>query len=47
MGFPGGSLLKKKLKSVQETWFQSLCQEDLLEKEMNPLQYSCQENPMD
>ena len=31
--FPGGSVVKN-LPAVQETWFQSLGQEDLLEKEM-------------
>ena len=34
---------------MQETWIQSLGQEDLLQKGMatHPLQYSCLENPMD
>ena len=31
--FPGGSVVKN-LPAVQETWFQSLGQEDLLEKEI-------------
>ena len=31
--FPGGSVVKN-LPAVRETWFQSLGQEDLLEKEM-------------
>ena len=35
MGFPGGSDGKKKnLPAMQETWVQSLGQEDPLEKEM-------------
>ena len=34
MGFPGASVLVKNLPAVQETWVQSLCQEDLLEKEV-------------
>ena len=33
MGFPGG-LLVKNLPAMQETWVQSLGQEDPLEKEM-------------
>ena len=38
----------KHLPTMQETWVQSLGQEDPLEKEMaNPLQYSCLENLMD
>ena len=38
----------KNLPAVQETWVQTLGQEDPLEKEMaNPLQYSCLESPMD
>ena len=32
---------------MQEKWARSLGREDPLEKEMNPLQYSCLENPMD
>ena len=33
---------------MQETWVQSLVQEDRLEEETgNPLQYSCLENSMD
>ena len=32
-GFPGGSDVKN-LPAIQETWVQSLGQEDLLEKEM-------------
>ena len=38
--------LVKKLPAMQETWVQSLGQEDPLEKGY-PLQYSCLENPMD
>ena len=38
----------KSLPTIQETWVQSLGQEDLLEKEnSNLLQYSCLENLMD
>ena len=38
----------KRLPGLQETWVQSLGQEDPLEKENgNPLQYSCLENPME
>ena len=34
-GFPGGSdSIKKNLPAMQETWVQSLGQEDPLEKEM-------------
>ena len=33
MGFPGGSVVKN-LPAMQETWVQSLGQEDPLEKEM-------------
>ena len=33
MGFPGGSVAKN-LPAMQETWVQSLGQEDPLEKEM-------------
>ena len=36
----------KNLPAMQETWGQSLGQEDPLE-ESNPLQYSCLENSMD
>ena len=41
--------LVKNLPAMQETWVQSLGQEDPLEKGMvgNPLWYSCLENPMD
>ena len=40
--------LVKNLPPMQETWVQSLGQEDPLEKKNgNPLQYSCLENPMD
>ena len=36
------------LPAMQETWIRSLCQEDPLgERNGNPLQYSCLENPMD
>ena len=37
MGFPGGSVVKKKKKiclPMQEMWIQSLGQKDPLEKEM-------------
>ena len=38
----------KHLPTIRETWVRSLHWEDPLEKEMvNPLQYSCLENPMD
>ena len=38
----------KRLPAMQETWVRSLGREDPLEKEMvNPLQYSCLENPME
>ena len=39
----------KHLPAMQETWVRSLGREDPLEKErnVNPLQYSCLENPMD
>ena len=48
----GISLVAQMVKSLlvmQETWIQSLGQEDLLQKGMatHPLQYSCLENPMD
>ena len=36
----------KNLPAVQETWVQSLCREDPLEKGI-PLLYFCLENPMD
>ena len=37
----------KHLSAVRETWVQSLGQEDPLEEEiLDPLQYSCLENPM-
>ena len=41
--------LVKNLPAMQETWVQSLGQEDPLEKEMAgyPLQCSCLGNPMD
>ena len=35
----------KRLLTMQETWIQSLGQEDPLEKEM--VTHSCLENPMD
>ena len=36
------------IQKTQETWVQSLGQEDPLEKgNGNPLQYSCLQNPMD
>ena len=35
------------MQEMQEKWARSLGREDPLEKEMNPLQYSCLENPMD
>ena len=34
LGFPGGSVVKKIRLLMQETWVQSLSQEDPLEKEM-------------
>ena len=37
----------KCLPTMRETRVQYLGWEDLLEKEMQPLQYSCLENPMD
>ena len=37
----------KSLPAVQETWVQSLDQEDLLEKEMAPHSSICLEYPMD
>ena len=37
----------KNLCAMQETWVQSLGQEDPLEKRMATHQYSCLENPMD
>ena len=37
----------KNLPAMQEMQVQSLGREDPLEKEGNPLQYSCLENPMD
>ena len=37
----------KHLPAMWETWVRSLDQEDPLEKECNPLQYSCLENPTD
>ena len=37
----------KRLSAMQETWVRSLGQEDPLEEEiLDPLQYSCLENPM-
>ena len=40
--------MTKNLPAVQETCIQPLGQEDPLQKEMvNPLQYSCLENPME
>ena len=45
-GFPGGSVVKN-LPAKQETWVQSLGQEDPLEKgNGNTHQCSCPENPM-
>ena len=38
----------KRLPAMQDTWVQFQGREDPLEKEtVNPLQYSCLENPMD
>ena len=37
----------KHLPKMWETWVQSQGWEDLLEKEMATLQYSCLGNPMD
>ena len=45
-GFPGSSAVKS-LPAMQETWVWSLGQEDPLEGNDNPLQYSCLENLMD
>ena len=50
MGFPDGSVVKNlpAMQETQETWFQSLGQEDPLEEEMTTLiQFSCLKNPMD
>ena len=44
-GIQGGSVVKN-LPAKQETWVQSMGQEDPLEKEM-ATQYSCLENPTD
>ena len=44
-GLPGGSVVNN-LPAKQETWIQSLGQEDPLEKERK-FQYSCLEYPMD
>ena len=44
------SLVAQTVKNplaLWEPWVQSLGREDPLEKEGNPLQYSCLENPMD
>ena len=46
IGFPGGSAVKN-LPAVQETWVQSLGQENPRGGHGNPLWYSCLENPMD
>ena len=46
----GASLATQTVKNppaVQESWVQSLCQDDTLEKEMATHQYSCLENPRD
>ena len=47
MGFPGGSALKNP--PAEDCGFDPWrdLQEGTLEKEMNPLQYSCLGNPMD
>ena len=50
LGFPGSSVVKKPpaVQDVQETWLQSLGQEDPLEVGMaTSFQYSCLGNPMD
>ena len=49
MGFPGGTVVKYHplMQEMQETWVQSLGQEDLLEKEMAILQHTFLENSMD
>ena len=50
LGFPVGSAVKNppETQEAQETWVQSLGQEDSPgERNGNPLQYSCLENPMD
>ena len=41
------ALTVKNLPATWETWVLSLGQEDTLKEGMNPLQYSCLENPMD
>ena len=49
MGFPGGSVVNK-LPAKKETWTQSLSPGSGRfpgEGNDNPLQYSCQGNPMD
>ena len=38
--------LVKNLPAMQEAWVQFLCQEDPLERNGNPFQYSGLENPM-
>ena len=46
----GTSLVAQKVKNlpaVQETWIQSLCQEDPLEKGMGPTPVFCLENSME
>ena len=50
LGFPVGSAVKNppETQEAQETWVQSLGQEDSPgERNGNPLQYSCVDNPMD
>ena len=37
----------KRLPTTQETWVQSLGQEDPWRRKWQPIQYSCLENPMD
>ena len=45
MGFPGDS--DGKASACNADWAQYLSQKDALEKGMQPVQYSCLENPMD
>ena len=50
MGFPDDSEVKNSpgMQETQETWVHFLGRKDLLEEDLaNPLQQSCQENPMD
>ena len=49
VGFPGGRVVQNSpaMQEMQETWVQSLGQEDPPEEGMYPLQYPCLENPID